>query len=339
MGGWCMKKLNMAMVGCGTSGNDFALVSRLIPYVHFTAACDLNETNLKKFARKNRISAVFSDYEELLTLKDIDAVCLATPHDLHYEMILAAVRAGKHILVEKPVTRTYQEAQDLIKQIDGVKVGVNFQFRYDAGCFAMARAVQVGALGEIHSVRINVPWHRELSYFDASSWHKTIGRSGGGTLITQASHFLDVVLWALGEKPTFAYGVTKTRQFDVEVDTLTHAIVETEAETLISMTTSMVTSSEQSAGIEVYGMRGTAIYFMKPIPSVKFKDVRVKKERPPVWGVHAYQRSLASFARWILNDEPYLIPVEESVTVLSVIDAIYRSAISGKREAVHLTAL
>jgi predicted dehydrogenase len=330
-----MKKINVAMVGCGESGNDFALVSRFIPYVQFTAACDLNPVQLEKFVKRNRIPTAFSTYEDLLTQEDIEAVVLATPHDLHYEMILAAVDSGKHVLVEKPVTRTLQEARDLLPQIRGVKVGVNFQFRYDTGCYAMARAVQAGELGKIYSVRINVPWHRERSYFENSSWHKTIARAGGGTLITQASHFLDVVLWALGEKPTSAYGVTKTIGFAVEVDTLTHAIVETDKETLISITTSMVVSSEQSVQIEVYGERGTAIYNMKPSPVVKFRDVTVKKQKPPGWGFHAYQRSLAGFARWVLDDEPYLIPVEESLSVLAVIDAIYRSAASGKRELIQ----
>ncbi len=330
-----MKILSLAMVGCGESGSDFALVSRFIPYAQFTAACDMNPDRLEKFARRNRISTVYTNYEDVLAREDIDAVVLATPHDLHYAMILSAVDAGKHVLVEKPVTRTLQEALDLLPRIRGAKVGVNFQFRYDKGCYAMARAVQAGELGKIHSVRINVPWHRERSYFESSSWHKTVARAGGGTLITQASHFLDVVLWALGEKPASAYGVTKTIGFDVDVDTLTHAIGETENETLISITTRMLISSEQSAQIEVYGERGTAVYTMKPSPGVIFKDVKVKKQKPPGWGFHSYQRSLAGFARWILEDEPYLIPVEESISVLAVIDAIYRSAASGKRELIQ----
>jgi predicted dehydrogenase len=196
----------------------------------------------------------------------------------------------------------------------------------------MARAVQAGTLGKIHSVRINVPWHRTQSYFEDSPWHKTIARAGGGTLITQASHFLDVSFWALGEKPVSAMGYAETRGFEVEVDTLTHAVVETEKGTLISLTSSMVTSSSQSVTIEMYGEKGTAFYRASPFPSVRFKDVRVKVQRPPVWGVHAYQRSLAGFAKWVLEDRPYLIPAEDTKPVMAAVDAVYRSARSGKRE-------
>jgi predicted dehydrogenase len=250
-------------------------------------------------------------------------------------MIISAVQAKKHVLSEKPVTRTLEEAQKLFPQIKDVKVGVNFQYRYDAGCYAMTQAVKSGALGNIYSVRINVPWHRNQAYFEDSAWHKTIARAGGGTLITQASHFLDVSLWALGEKPISAVGYAETRGFEVEVDTLTHAIVETENGTLISITSSMVASSSQSVTIEMYGEQGSAFYKAEPFPRVRFKDVRVKKQRPPVWGVHAYQRSLAGFAKWVLEDKPFLIPAEETMAVLATIDGIYRSAKSGRREHIQ----
>ena len=334
--GVCMRKLKLAMVGCGESANDFALVGKLIPKVLFVAACDSEFERAQTYAKRNRISAVFTDYVELLALDDIDAVCLATPHDLHYEMIIAAVQAGKQVFVEKPMTRTYEEAKKLIPQITSVKVGVNFQYRYDVGCYAMARASQSGKLGKVHAIRINVPWHRSKDYFENSVWHKTIARAGGGTLITQASHFLDIALWSLNEKPISAIGYAETRGFNVEVDTVTHGVVETEDGTLISITSSMVTSSEQPVTIEMYGDQGTAFYKEKPIPSVRFMDVRVKKEHPPVWGVHAYQRSLAGFAKWILDDKTFLVPAASTLPTLAAVDGIYRSAQSGKLESIEI---
>lgn len=327
-----MKKLKLGVVGCGESANDFALVGKLVPKVQFAAACDVHLERAHIFAKRNRITKVFTDYADLLAADGFDAVLLATPHDLHYEMILAALQAGFHVLAEKPITRTYAEAQRLIPQISGLKVGVNYQYRYDSGCYAMARAAQAGKLGKVYSVRINVPWRRTKDYFEKSAWHKSIARAGGGTLITQASHFLDLALWALNEKPKTAMGYAETRGFDVEVDTITHAIVETDKDTLISITSSMVASSTQSVRIEMYGDQGTAVYKEKPFPSVRFIDVRVKKERPPEWGVHAYQRSLAGFANWILDDKPYLIPADSTLPSLAAVEGIYRSAGSGQRE-------
>jgi predicted dehydrogenase len=179
---------------------------------------------------------------------------------------------------------------------------------------------------------MNIPWHRKQSYFDAAAWHKTMAQAGGGTLITQGSHFLDIALWALGEMPVSAMGYIATPGFEVEVDTLAHGIVETSGGTLISITSTMAAAREQAVTLEVYGERGTARYSNHPWPSVKFSGVKVQRERPPEWGIHALQRSLAGFVRWVIHDKPFLIPAQSTLPVLAAVDAIYRSAQSGQRE-------
>ena len=330
-----MSKLRLAIVGCGDIAGFTAWVSRLVPHVTLSACCDANLERAQTFAKRHRIPQVFSDYSELLEKSNVDAVYLAVPHHLHYEMILFAVQAGKSVFVEKPVTRTLDEAKQLVDKTAGTKVGVNYQYRYDSGCYALARAIQSGALGKIHYVRINVPWHLTQEYFENAAWHKTMAHAGGGTLITQGSHFLDIGLWALAEKPVSAMGYAKTLCFDVEVDTLTHGIVETENGTLVSVASSMVTATEQRVTIEAYGETGTVIYTDRPFPHVKFIGVTVQKERPPERGVHALQRSLAGFAKWILEDKPFLIPAGSTLPVLAAVDGIYRSSVSGMRSKVE----
>lgn len=332
MGVWRMTKLNLAIVGCGDIAGYTALVSKLVPQVRLAACCDVHLERARTFARRYRIPQVYADYSEMVAGADLDAVYLAVPHHLHYGMILSAVEAGKPVFVEKPLTRTLEEGSKLIQQVEGKKIGVNYQYRYDSGCYALARAVQAGALGCVHSVRINIPWRRTQTYFDGSGWHKTIAQAGGGTLITQGSHFLDIALWALGEKPVSAMGYISSPGFDVEVDTLAHGIVETRGGALVNITASMVAASEQAVAIDVYGERGTALYRDLPFPSVRFIGVDVRKERPPVWGLHALQRSLAGFANWVLAGKPYLTPAHESLPVLAAVDGIYRSARSGQRE-------
>ncbi len=330
-----MKKLRLGMVGCGDIAGFTALLSRLVPQVRLSACCDINLERAEKFGRRHGIAQVYTDPVELLENPLIDAVYLAVPHDLHYQMVLDALEAGKAVFVEKPLTRTLPEGEELVRIINqrGVKVGVNYQYRYDRGCHALARAIQSGSLGRIHSIRINVPWHRTQKYFDGAQWHKTIAQAGGGTLITQGSHFLDVVLWALGEVPISAMGYTATPGFDVEVDTLMHGIVETSS-SLINITSSMTAASEQKVTIEAYGERGTALYRNLPLPSVRFIGVKVRKERLPEFGVHALQRSLSGFANWILEDKPFLTPAASTLPVLAAIDGIYRSADTGQKSII-----
>ena len=330
-----MTRLTIGIVGCGVIAKDMLRVSPLVRQVKLVACCDVDEDRANRFGLQHRIPEVYSSYAQLLTEATLDCVYLAVPHNLHYEMILAALDAGKHVFVEKPITRTLQEANDVIKKISDKKVGVNYQYRYDRGCYALARGVQTGALGKVHSARINLPWHRDRDYFDQANWHRTLAQAGGGTLLTQGSHLLDVVLWALGERAISAMGYVASPGFDVEVETLTHAILETSGGTLISITSSMVAATEQPIRIEVYGERGTAIYRNKPLPTTKFIGVKHRKQRPPEWGVHALQRSLAGFANWVLEDKPYLIPAHEALPVLAAVDGIYRSAISGKKESIE----
>jgi predicted dehydrogenase len=330
-----VQRLRLAIVGCGDIAGFTALVSRLVPQVTLSACCDRNAARAQGFAKRHHIPALFTEYNELLTSASIDAVDLAVPHHLHYEMICAAVEMGKPVLVEKPITRTLSEAKLLIEALADKKVGVNYQYRYDNGCYGLARAVQAGTLGGVHSIRINIPWHRKNSYFDRAPWHKSIAESGGGTLITQGSHFLDVALWALGDAPGSAMGYVTAPGFDVEVETLAHGIVETSRGTLISITSSMVAATEQAVTVEVYGERGTAVYRDLPLPSVRFLGVRVRKEHPPEWGVHALHRSLAGFANWILYDKPFLIPAASTLPVLAAVEAIYRSAKDGQKSTVE----
>jgi UDP-N-acetyl-2-amino-2-deoxyglucuronate dehydrogenase len=337
-----MKKLNLGIVGCGDIAGYTAWVSRLVPQVRLSACCDINAERVRTFAKRYRIPQTFTDYAEMLEKADLDAVYLAVPHNLHYEMILSALEAGRPVFVEKPLTRSLSEGINLVETLHthsghtDQKVGVNYQYRYDSGCYALARAVQVGALGKVHSIRINIPWHRTQSYFDRAAWHKTLAQAGGGTLITQGSHFLDLALWALNERPVSAMGYIANPGFDVEVDTLAHGIVETEGGTLVSITSSMVAASEGVVTIEVSGERGTALYRDLPLPRVKFVGVKVRKERPPEWGVHALQRSLAGFAHWVLTDKPYLTPAHETLHVLAAVDGIYRSAETGRRESIEI---
>lgn len=326
-----MNKLKLAIVGCGDIAGFTALISRLVPQVTLCACCDVNTERVQGFAKRYNIPQVFTDYSGLLVKASADAVYLAVPHHLHYEMILSAVNAGKPVLVEKPITRTLEEGEKLIEMVAGQKVGVNYQYRYDSGCYALGRAIQAGALGKVHSIRINIPWHRTQKYFDGAVWHKTIAQAGGGTLITQGSHFLDVALWALGEPPVSAMGYTASPGFDVEVDTLAHGIVETRGGTLVSITSTMAAAREGAVTIEAYGERGTALYRNLPLPFVRFAGAKVRKERPPEWGVHALQRSLAGFTKWILDDKPFLIPAASTLPVLAAVDAIYRSSKTGQR--------
>lgn len=349
------RSMKLAIVGCGDIADFICWLARFNRKIDMVAACDISIERAEAFAKRFKIPRTFTNYTEMVNEIELDAVYLAVPHHLHFGMIATAVSQHIPVFTEKPVTRTLTEGQKIVALANthNVKVGVNYQYRYDSGCHRLARAMQNGDLGKINSVRINIPWHRKATYFDHATWHSKIATAGGGTLITQGSHFLDVILWGLqGDKPKTAVGYTAQRKFEflnakvrpqvgqrgkeakekIEVEDLAQGIVEMESGALIQICSSMVASSEQAVSVEVYGEAGTAVYTPSPLPRVKFRDVKVKKQKPPHRGVHALQRSLEGFRSWVMEDIPYLIPAHEALPALAVVEAIYKSAKTGRRE-------
>jgi len=341
-------RLDLAIVGCGDVARYTAWFARLNRGIRLVACCDSVTERATQFAQRFRIPRVFNDYSQLLAAVasgrthgtgGTSAVYLAVPHHLHAPMVEQAITAGLPTLVEKPLARTLAEGQEIAAAAGarGVKVGVNYQYRYDAGCFALARAVQAGALGEIRYARCNLPWRREERYFTDAAWHSQLATAGGGTLLTQGSHLLDVVLWALGGRPVTAMGYTARRAFgQVEVEDLAQGVIEMADGALVEVCSSMVAHAQQAVSIEVYGSRGTALYTDRPWPHVGFRGARPPRARPPGGRIHALQRSLEGFRAWIIEGRAYLTTAAEALPVLTAVDAIYRSSETGRRELVNL---
>ncbi len=333
------RRLKLGFVGCGDVAGYTALFARLNRGIFLSACCDTNPEAVHRFALRNRISHTFTDYVTMLKETELDAVYLATPHDLHLPMTAQAVEAGLAVLCEKPLAATLEQGRQMVELVERskAKVAVNYQYRYDNACYGLAQAARAGKMGDMLYGRVNLPWHRQMDYFTRSAaWHASLERSGGGTLLTQGSHFLDILLWAMNSQPVTAQGFTARRRFkEVEVEDLAMGQVELENGALIEITSSMVAVPEQSVTIELYGENGTAVFRERHVPRLRFQGLRLLPAKPPVPGLHALGRSLEAFRRWVIEDQPGLNPVSEAYRTLAVVDAIYRSARSGKREQVE----
>ncbi len=334
--------LTIAVVGCGWIANDLALLARWTPGVSLTAACDISRSKAEAFAKKHKIPTVYTDFSEMLSAGVCQAVYLAVPHHLHFSMIRVAVDAGLPVFVEKPVTRTLAEGLAIAAYARerGVKVGVNYQYRYDRAGYRLAQVVRSGGLGRVLYARTNIPWHREWTYFESSPWHQSLAQAGGGTLITQASHLVDLLLWAIHSPAISASGWTDRMVFnDMEVEDFAAGTVVLENGAVLQITSSMVANPEQAVTLAIYGERGTALYTNRPWPRLTLRLGKGASritgiERVPYWGFHAVHRSLKGFRDWILHDRPFLVPAESALPALAVVEAIYRSAREGRQVAV-----
>ncbi|MCP4757532.1 MAG: Gfo/Idh/MocA family oxidoreductase [Proteobacteria bacterium] len=329
--------INIAIVGCGDIARFTAFAGRINRKIRLAACVDVDPDKAASFAKRFRIAEFYTEYETMLERSEIDVVYLAVPHHLHYPMIMTALDRGRHVFCEKPITIELDDALEICRFAGKQKrkVGVNYQYRYDKGCYALAQAANRGDLGDLYYARCNVPWHRKSTYFTQAKWHASLEQSGGGTLLTQASHLVDIGLWALGGRPARAQGTARRTVFkEVEVEDLYLGTIEMENGRLLQIASSMVAKPEQPLGMEVYGSQGTGIYSCSFFPKVFFRGVKVKKAVPPVKGLHALFASLEGFRRWIADDMPYLMPVEQSLPVLAAIQALYRSSKTGNSEPV-----
>jgi predicted dehydrogenase len=325
------------VIGCGDIARYVGLFARLDLGLQITACCDRRPEAAVAFARRFRVRRVYEDFCELIGDEQVDGIYIAVPHHLHYEMLAAAIAARKPALCEKPIARTLAEGRAVagLAQATGVKVGINYQYRYDSGAYALAQAARGGDLGRLLYARCHLPWRRTPDYFAQGPWRASLASAGGGTLLTQGSHLLDLALWAMGAEPVAAVGLTARQCFDVEVEDLAQGIVELAGGAQVEITSTMAAAQEGPVQVEVHGEKGSGIYTDRPWPHVRWTGVRPPARRTPASGLHALQRSLRAFRDWVLEDRPFLIPAGEALPALAAVEAIYRSAASGKKEPVQ----
>lgn len=330
-----MKKLRMGVIGCGDITKYMTLLTKIDGSIEFTAFADSDERRAHKFAARYKGAGAYKDYKQLLAHEKIDAAYVAVPHFLHYPIVRDLILKGIHVLCEKPVVTTLDHAKELneLAEMHQVKIGVNYQYRYDHACYRMVKAAHKGELGRLYYGICNIPWYRDKSYFTESKWHASRDEAGGGTLLTQGSHALDILLWAFNSKPVRAMGTMRNAKFhEVEVEDTAMGIIELSCGGILQITSSMAAAKEQPVSITLYGERGTAAYTGPNFPGVRFSGVRVPRYKAEGRGVHALSRSMNAFAKWVTDGTPYYCPISQSIPVLASVLAIYKSAQSGRAE-------
>ena len=223
--------VSVGVIGCGGISAVHLNCLCLMEQVKVVAVCDIKRERAEAARdycarERNWQVDVYEDYKELIARADIDVVHVLTPHYLHAPIALDAIRAGKYVLVEKPVARDTVQARELIAGAQG-RLAVIFQNRYNGSVKALRELLASGELGGLKMVRANVLWHREAPYYIQSGWRGSMETEGGGTLINQSIHTLDLMLYTVGP----AKRVKGTTSIDylkgvIDVEESVHAVLE-----------------------------------------------------------------------------------------------------------------
>jgi predicted dehydrogenase len=213
--------LNFALVGCGAIAPTQAKALEEIPeFSRLTHCCDLVPERANLFAQSHGLIAL--SWEALLQNKQIDVITICTPSGLHGQLAKQALQAGKHVMVEKPMEVSTRECDDLlaVARTSGRRLGVISQHRFDPASQAVRRLADDGAFGRLIAVDVRIPWYRTQEYYDSGDWRGTMALDGGGCLMNQGVHTVDLMLWLCG--PVLeVYARTATAAHDrIEVEDL-----------------------------------------------------------------------------------------------------------------------
>lgn len=339
-----MKKYKVGVIGCG---NIFPMHAQSLvntPGVTIQAVCDIKPGRARKAAKKYRSKAYF-DYKRMLEKEEPDAVHILTPHYLHPQMAIEAAKRKIHVLCEKPIAIKPKDADRMIAACrrNRVKLGVISQNRYNPGSQLVRKCLLNGKLGKIKAVKIVLSYYKPDSYYKKSDWKGTWDKEGGGVLIDQSIHFIDVLQWLVNDKVDYVEANIATRMHNfIKVEDLAEGIIKFKKGAYICFYLINYYSYDDDTEIELDCEKGR-VNIVKDSAKIGLYSGGVLKAAPKpgeyidygegrkdYWGFcHSVQ--IREFYRALReNRKPETDGIEARKT-LEIVHGIYRSAKLGRR--------
>ncbi len=208
-------------------------------------------------AIRDEFGAPIQTYDEILARDDVDVVAICTPSGQHAAQAVAAARAGKHVMVEKPMALAMDDVQRMMRACDeaGVLLGVTMQRRVDPLFQRVHEAIEAGDLGELTLGVLTLPYKRDQAYYDQADWRGTWALDGGGVLMNQGIHIIDLLVWFMGD-PVAVQATAGTHHHNIEVEDVVAATLEFENGARASITATTSAAPGFPHRLEIYGTRG-----------------------------------------------------------------------------------
>lgn len=250
--------LRVGIVGCGNISSNHLAAFEKIANTTVVGVCDVDIARARATADTWNIDNALDSVQALLDL-GLDIVSVCTPHPTHEEVVLAAAAAGVHVLCEKPIAVDADSAQRMVHACEtaGVKLGVLFQRRFWPAAQQLRAAIDDGTLGTPVMGQVSVLLHREPEYYSADAWRGTWANDGGGVLMTQAIHYIDLLQWYLGEIAE-VYGTINTYKHGehIEVEDSAAAVLKFTNGAIATLNASTAANPALGVQIKITGSTG-----------------------------------------------------------------------------------
>ncbi len=359
-------ELSVAIVGCGIIGLNHARAIARHPRLTITALVDAVPTAATELADQvvselgGARPALYERLQDALATSPIDLVVVCTPSGLHVRLADEALAAGKHVVIEKPLDVSMPRAREIAglaaeAATRGLVVSVISQHRFDPSSVAVAQAVRDGRFGRLTSGIASVAWWRSQEYYDSGQWRGTWELDGGGAVMNQGVHTVDLLVWFLG-RPVDVYAHTALLAHDrVDVEDVAVATVRFESGALGVIHATTAAYPGLSVRVQVHGDRGSAIidddqleYFYaagdeafdatgssahnQASTLVPAGELRGGDRGPDVF-VAGHLRQYEDIVEAITTRREPGVRVEDALLSLAVVRAVYLSATLGRAVA------
>jgi UDP-N-acetyl-2-amino-2-deoxyglucuronate dehydrogenase len=330
--------IHIGLIGGGNITETHARAARAIPSVNIAAIYGTNAANVERLSREYGGRA-YQDFEAFLAHRPMDLVVIGSPSGLHAAEGIAAAGLGLHVLTEKPIDITTARADALIEATkqSHVKLGVIFQDRVKPDIQRLKRWIDQGVLGRLLFVDARVKWYRPPEYYGNSKWRGTLELDGGGALMNQGVHTVDLLLWLLGDV-TRVQARTATLLHSIQSEDTAMAILEFASGALGTLQATTAAYPGYPRRVEITGSQGTVILEHDRIVAADLRvlpadfasdapvDTNPSASSPAVTDVRGHQAILEDFLRAIEFDGTPLCDGSQGRKSVALIEAIYRAA-------------
>lgn len=295
------------------------------------------------FATKHHAPFATDELGELLQRPDVDVVCVTTPNAAHYEPALAAVRAGKHLVIEKPIEVTLERIDDIISAVEraGLKLAPIFQSRFGDGARRLKAAIDAGRFGRLALCSASVKWQRTPEYYEGG-WHGVAALDGGGVCMNQAIHAIDLLQWFAGMPLDVFTWTARCVHSRIEGEDTAAASLRFPGGALGTIEASTASFPGWSQRIEICGEHGSARLEDDRLTRWDFKyphpdddavreagadeAIRSGAAAPNAIGLEGHRRQFQDLIDAILENRPVAIAPRDARNAVAIIRALYDSA-------------
>ncbi|OXM86728.1 Gfo/Idh/MocA family protein [Paenibacillus rigui] len=321
-------RTKFAIVGCGVIADVHANAIRNTAEAELIAVCDIDDANGQQFADKYG-AQLYTKLDSMLQNEDIQVVSICTPSGLHAEQTIQAAKAGKHVMTEKPMAIRLEDAHRMIHECkeQGVLLSTIFPRRMSPAAQFVKQLLADGRLGRLSLCDAYVKIYRSQQYYDSAGWRGTWAMDGGGSMMNQGIHTVDLLQWLVGPVRSI-YGKANTQLRNIEVEDTAVSLLDFHngAMGILEITTTVYPDRGQR--LEIHGEKGSVIIQEDDIALLKVEGEEVNIPSFPPFQVipDGHRMQIRDMALAVQELRAPIVPGEEGIHALEIILGTYESS-------------